>query len=423
MDFGAAGGTIGRAARNNWVLPDPSVSNFHARVHFANGEFLIEDTSTNGVFMNGPDNRLTKGKPTVIRSGDTLLIDPYEIHVAVSHDEAPADDPFRPAGSGASGAYPYPPPAEDPSRGVVDPLLALNLPPSAPPRPRGPKAEDLLGSSPLQEHYQPPLVVPVHTPTPAAGSVIPDDYDPFIKSESKPRPSVTPRPAPPVEPARHSAPPVAASPKSGRASAPEPAGGGGDLAAVLEGAGISAASVTPEVARDFGRIIRVVVEGLMEVLKSRQQIKDEFRMRQTSFKPSQNNPLKFSANVDDALHNLLVKRNAAYLGSVEAFEDAFADVRNHQMAMLEGVRVAFEATLKAFDPDKLQKEFEKHGKGSLLSVGGKLKYWDQYRDKYSDMVSDADTCFRELFGEEFAKVYEEQLKRMKDKKGSRRPLL
>ncbi len=101
----------------------------------------------------------------------------------------------------------------------------------------------------------------------------------------------------------------------------------------------------------------------MDVLQSRQRIKDEFRMDMTTLKPTPNNPLKFSANVDDALHNLLVKRNAAYLGPVEAFEDAFDDVRNHQMAMLAGVRVAFEATLKAFDPERLQQEFEKHGKG------------------------------------------------------------
>ena len=48
----------------------------------------------------------------------------------------------------------------------------------------------------------------------------------------------------------------------------------------------------------------------MDVLQARQRIKDEFRMRVTTFKAAQNNPLKFSANVEDALHNLLVKRNA-----------------------------------------------------------------------------------------------------------------
>ena len=58
----------------------------------------------------------------------------------------------------------------------------------------------------------------------------------------------------------------------------------------------------------------------------------------THFRPADNNPLKFSANVDDALHNLLVKRNAAYLAPVEAFADAFEDLRNHQIAMLAGMR-------------------------------------------------------------------------------------
>lgn len=181
---------------------------------------------------------------------------------------------------------------------------------------------------------------------------------------------------------------------------------------MLKGAGIDAA-VTPELADSFGQILRVVVEGVMDVLQARQRIKDEFRMRVTTFKASQNNPLKFSANVDDALHNLLVKRNTAYLGPVAAFEDAFDDVRNHQMAMLAGVRVAFEAMLAEFNPDRLQEEFDRQGKGSLISVPGKLRYWDQYRNRFNDMVSDADASFRELFGQEFAKAYEEQLERLK----------
>ena len=76
-------------------------------------------------------------------------------------------------------------------------------------------------------------------------------------------------------------------------------------------------------------------------------------MEMTHFRPADNNPLKFSANVDDALHNLLVKRNAAYLGPVEAFEDAFDDLRDHQLAMLAGMRVAFDSMLAEFDPDRL----------------------------------------------------------------------
>jgi type VI secretion system FHA domain protein len=150
------------------------------------------------------------------------------------------------------------------------------------------------------------------------------------------------------------------------------------------------------------------------VLRARDTIKDEFRMRMTTFKQQDNNPLKYSANVEHALNNLLVNRNAAFLGPVEAFEDAFLDVRNHQMAMLAGVRVAYEAMLKSFDPDELQKEFDIPAKGmNFLSGGVRAKYWELYNNRFRAMVKDADSSFRHLFGDAFAKAYEEQLSRLK----------
>jgi type VI secretion system FHA domain protein len=151
----------------------------------------------------------------------------------------------------------------------------------------------------------------------------------------------------------------------------------------------------------------------MDVLQARQETKEEFRMGMTRFKRADNNPLKFSANVEDALHNLLVKRNPAYLGPVDAFEDAFEDLRNHQMATLAGMRVAFDAMLAQFDPDRLQAQFDAPRKGSLLSLPGRLRYWDLYRERFHDMVRDQDASFRRLFGDRFAEAYEEQLKRLK----------
>jgi predicted component of type VI protein secretion system len=41
--FGVAGGSIGRAADNDWVLPDPQryLSGHHARIHFRQGAFYL----------------------------------------------------------------------------------------------------------------------------------------------------------------------------------------------------------------------------------------------------------------------------------------------------------------------------------------------------------------------------------------------
>jgi len=178
--------------------------------------------------------------------------------------------------------------------------------------------------------------------------------------------------------------------------------------------GLDGSVAATELERHFGEILRVVVAGVMEVLRARQEIKDEFRMHLTQFRPAENNPLKFSANVDDALHNLLVKRNAAYLAPVQAFAEAFEDLRHHQLAMLQGMRAAFDAMLEQFDPDYLQKEFDRQLKsGSLLSVPAKLRYWDMYRERCRDMVQDKEAAFRKLFGEEFAEAYEMQLRRLK----------
>ena len=189
------------------------------------------------------------------------------------------------------------------------------------------------------------------------------------------------------------------------------------LADILEGAGIRGVHVTPELARDFGRILRVVVSGLMEVLQARRHIKLEFRLGTTMFSPTGVNPLKMSVNVDDALHNLFVKQNPAYLSAVEAFQDGFADVRNHEMAMLEGIRVAFAAMMDEFKPDRLQGTFDEQVRtGALVAVPAKMRYWDLYRKKIDDLLKDPDLTFRTLFGEEFASAYEDQLKRLKGQK-------
>jgi type VI secretion system FHA domain protein len=222
-------------------------------------------------------------------------------------------------------------------------------------------------------------------------------------------------PVPPVPPVA----PVAPIPRV-PVHAPSEAPGSGGLIDVLTGAGLHGSAVTPELAASFGQILRVVVSGLMDVLQSRQRIKDEFRMRQTIFRPADNNPLKFSANVEDALHNLLVKRNAAYLGPVEAFADAFEDLRNHQLAMLAGMRVAFEAMLAEFDPDRLQEEFDRQlAKVSLPLMPAKMRYWDLYREKRREMVKDPEAAFVQLFGEEFARAYEEQFRTLKAERRSR----
>ena len=136
-------------------------------------------------------------------------------------------------------------------------------------------------------------------------------------------------------------------------------------------------------------------------------------MRMTTFKPTDNNPLKFSANVDDALHNLLVKRNAAYLGPVErsrmpSTTFAITRWRCSRACVWRSKRCSPSST-----PIACRRSSIVSAEGALIPVPGKLRYWDLYREKFHDMVKDAEASFRELFGDEFASAYEEQLERLK----------
>ena len=122
-----AGGTIGRLPDNDWVLPDRYISGHHARISLANGAFTIEDTSTNGVFINSPQNRLTRNKPYPLRSGDTIFIDDYEVRVTVAAEPAVVES-YAPARSAASSGSSIP---DDPFDGLPGAGGSAGTPPGS----------------------------------------------------------------------------------------------------------------------------------------------------------------------------------------------------------------------------------------------------------------------------------------------------
>ena len=88
--FGVGGGTIGRSADNDWVLPDPQryVSAHHARVSFRQGSYFLEDLSTNGAFANDGDVAIGKLGPHKLQNGDLLRFGDYQVSVALEAEAA-----------------------------------------------------------------------------------------------------------------------------------------------------------------------------------------------------------------------------------------------------------------------------------------------------------------------------------------------
>ena len=135
-------------------------------------------------------------------------------------------------------------------------------------------------------------------------------------------------------------------------------------------------------------------------------------MSVTTIQPVENNPLKFSATVDDALENMFLKKGNAYKPPKESVEEGFIGIAEHQMAVLSGMRAAFKGIIERFDPVLLEKRFEKQNKGGLIPGIKNAKNWELFCDYYNDLVGDLDNSFQYLFGDDFVRAYEDQLQRL-----------
>lgn len=162
----------------------------------------------------------------------------------------------------------------------------------------------------------------------------------------------------------------------------------------------------------IGAMTREMVEGVIEILRARAEIKSQFRIHVTTIRPRENNPLKLAVHVDEALERLLEAPDSAYLPPMEAVQEAMADIKAHQLAVMAGMQVALSSLLKQFEPHALERYFEAQGGKGMLEVR-KAWYWEQYAKLYTTIVSDAEDNFQELFGDEFAKAYQTQIARMR----------
>ena len=368
-EFPAVGGTIGRGPDNDWVLPDESryVSSRHAVIDYQGGAYYLVDTSRNGVYVNGSDTPVGQGHPQRLFDGDQLRIGEFEIAVDISGgDEELHED------------------------GMRDSIVRAQLVPEDESVELMLVAEDkLTADSHLQRHLSPA------TSAVARAKV------------AVPRPVAVPSP------------PKKAVPRAPAAPASVPAVGTDPeqrlLAQFLEAAGIKPEAIAgqspTEVLQGSAKLLRVMVSGLMELLRERSHMKDTFRLPQTVMQAAQNNPLKFSPSVDEALRYLLNDRSeGAYLSAEDAVRAAFRDVRQHEQALVKAMLQAVQDYVERFDPEELKSRFDKGLKrGGLLSSANKLKYWELYEESYPALTQHEEGGPPQLFTEEFARAYLREL--------------
>jgi type VI secretion system FHA domain protein len=190
--FDRNGGTLGRSKSCDWVLPDETttLSAKHALVRFNGRGFLIEDTSTNGVYLNSVDAPLGRGNAAILSDGDILYLGHFVVEVAVdtrSVDLAPE---------------PWASPAQ-PVQGHDSPLAVPPAPSYAAPPPPAPQSGPLDALARLSEAR--PVVAPLSSP--ARPAVQPAALQTGIPAANAP--AWAPPPPPQTAPASPILPPTA----------------------------------------------------------------------------------------------------------------------------------------------------------------------------------------------------------------------
>lgn len=435
--------TLGRSDQNDITLPDPDriVSGRHCVIEDQGGSIVVVDLSTNGTFLNYSKAPLGP-TPTPLNDGDILSIGGYEVLV---HIDAPAQSPLAEPAPLA----PAPPPRTDMSD-FLDPLGAdgsdadflddlLGGPTSGPAKYDTAPADDLIGD----DDFLPPLPDPAPVaqsdhgsalsdmmPTPVAqsggGAQIPDDWDLDLD---------LPEATPPAPPARMTPPPITPPPQPQPVAypvpepthppAPDPLQAARQSAdddparAFLRALGAGDLNIPDEDLAEtmhrLGGVLNRMVAGIREILMTRQSIKSEFRIHQTVISAGANNPLKFSVSLDQSIQALTLPTAKGYLPAQEAVTEALDDIKAHEVATITGMEAALKGVLARLDPAQLSERIA--ADTSLLSVlsNKKARYWDVFEAQYQEISDEAENDFNELFSREFARAYQAQLDRLKNK--------
>ena len=416
--FDGNGGTLGRAEHADWHLPDPErvVSSIHGQIGYKSGSFWITDLSTNGLFVNRAVAPLGNGQKHLLTDGDLLCLGDYEINVAIisapSHAEAGA------------ASLPQSMPASSPGPGLkVSDFAAAHFQTTTQNNTQitseschyqqtdGYQQTDALASNDmLDESFSPPQ------------SIIPDDWQPQWQQ--------TPLPDEPLQLAtNHVSSQASAMPGAGGARAAGGTAAAADVGAEQANAGqclqafLSALNVATPPAQQLqnpawwgqlGEALQASLQGMIDVMRSRSELKNTLRVNQTTFGQRENNPLKFSANVTEAFHNLFNHNASSFMAPQQAVKAAFADISEHEAAIIAGAAGAMQGLLAQLTPQLIaQRDF---GAGFIDKVNPAKRYsryWRLYQALHQELLAEVGRTAKGGVNDDFIRAYENYLTKQK----------
>jgi type VI secretion system protein len=405
--FTVDGGTIGRSADNDWVLPDPLryVSAHHARVEYRNGRYYLKDLSTNGVFVNDEAEPLarrgTEGYP--IRNGDVIRVGDYQIVAALDIDIEQ-------------------PPADTGAAAVPTSIHALHT--------LGRAAQTDIGAALNLDD----LLVP---DSPTGESLLPvNAYGQAVMQAPVRAMASAPRPVPNTDPdedslarrverlAKAAKRDIQNRPNGGTAHANGANGAqlfdvSTGLQVFCRGAGIDAerlpADAQTRLLHLAGQLFREALVGFKDLDRSRSESRNRFRIEQPQQDPDDPRPSLSRSTVEDLLLGLFLSHENRRLDAVQWLRESVTEAKTHELATQQATRAAFVEFLDRLDPAELEARFERAARRGKARSADKAQYWELFTTFYRNLIEMPADHLPHTFVEAFAAAYREYLKKAAEK--------
>ncbi|RWG14872.1 MAG: type VI secretion system-associated FHA domain protein TagH [Mesorhizobium sp.] len=188
----------------------------------------------------------------------------------------------------------------------------------------------------------------------------------------------------------------------------QPAGTDMLLQDIAKAAGISPdllqSRAPHEVASEIGTVLRTTVEQLSLLLKARAAAKVLAKSaNRTMISAENNNPLKFVPGTDDILEIMFAKRRTGYLDAAHSVEDAFRDLKTHELATYAAMQAALSRLLDDLSPEAIARKLPPASFSSKKSQAwdALVATWRTMEEKHENGMLDV---FLAYFSEAYAKA-------------------
>ncbi|WP_223504920.1 type VI secretion system-associated FHA domain protein TagH [Pseudomonas sp. GL-RE-29] len=365
--FTQTGGVIGRGEDCDWIIPDRKrhLSSRHATVSFLDGAFLLTDTSSNGIQDGVSGGRLIKGEAVRIETGSFYVLGDFEIRARLSYGSSSTDV----KSSGSRTAFNIIP---DDVFLELDPLSAFDQQEMV-----HCEVDEL---SALDTPYQQPVQRADFARIDMENLRVPVLID--VPTESAPT------------------------------TRPEATEGQNEEFWEHFGAALGVdlkdldRASRETLALSAARMLKQSISGLQQSLRTRNELKNELRLAQTTVQGFQTNPFKFAVDAGEALELLLLANKSGQLSADQVIPRAFRDLQAHQVALLTASRAAVRGALEHFSPQQLTLRFERDNKSLLATSGSR---WRAY-SRYHHALLQNDDWSERLLARDFVQAYEEQIR-------------